>query len=256
MMRRKGRPWRFVIASFSIATFLLAPQVAQAAPVYETVTFMVIPPVGGSGSGLTGTATLNCGWHSSCQSPYDSGTALDWKGNNGSPVHIRGKVTTTFAVDPARVVRAKVFQRSVGSCTEIVAEIWGTGRDPNNAADDLHVANLHWQHTGRIVSGPIRTIYFNGSKSGVTAGTKVGEMVNEVASCPWSGPHTHSYHTSSGTVTRNTSQIPASNASPCPYGDPGGACNYFSNGSPNWSPPASHWERRFSWSYCIFGCIV
>jgi hypothetical protein len=266
-MDGKRRVLLVAVACGALLVSLAPPAVA--APVYETVTFIVHPPTGGSGSGTTsGTAQLTCGWHANCQT-LSNGTGLDWVdyGNPGNRnVNIRATVKTSFHYNPERWVRVKRFQRIHNNCTEIVAEIWVNPK--GNAgyldwSDDIHVMNLHWMHTGNITS--TAPLYFNGSFDGVTAGTKIGEMIDDA--CPSSGLHTHAYDTgtSHATVVRNTAHIPKA-AGPCfyPYSSSTGKgdklpCNWFQpERSSLWSPPATaaHWERKVSYKFCIANCLI
>jgi hypothetical protein len=245
----------------AVATVALAMYVASLpahAAINETVTFTVIPPVGGTGSGLGGRARLTCGWHSSCVS-YSSRNGLDWvNGNDASirTVNIRAKVQTSYQPGPVVVSYAKVFEWFSpynGGCAEVVAEIWGITN-----VSDVHPMNVLWLHTGNngYTSSNPRVIYFQGSWGGVTAGTSIGSMVDDPeysgGSCGWTGYHTHAWTNSSG-VTHNTSQIPTA-AGPCFYSE-GLPCNLLKpNGLTYWEPPANHWERRKAWTYCYSGC--
>ena len=254
---RSRRGARWTTLAVALCLVLGTAQAAVAAPVNETVTFSVIPPVGGTGAGTTGSARLTCGWHSSCVSPYPSGTGLDWVNGNDSTVrtvNIRAKVTTSFAASASNLVRAKVYGRSIyNGCHEIVAEIYFT-KGTTSTSDDVHAVNLHWLHASASSS---KTVSFGGSKLGSVGGTSVGTMSNDSAGgCSWTGYHVHSYHTTvdGRAVTTNTAQIPKA-AGPC-FINEGGACNYFANGSDKWSPPSGLWERKVSYSYCVANCLI
>jgi hypothetical protein len=134
---------------------------------------------------------LTCGWHSTCQTPYPAGNALDW----GNDPYINRQVywRSWGTADSGSGTMAYAYPYDAGSsiCYGAGANIYDVGWTWRGA--------VVWLHTS--LSGSAPTVYINGSWSG--AYTNSGPMGSTVASekhvsCPWDGPHLHQYSTASG----------------------------------------------------------
>jgi hypothetical protein len=258
-MKRTKKIRKAIVTAVCLASLLLSVETAFATnPVLATVTFQVIPGIGGSNNaGTSGTVYFNCGWHSSCKSPYPSGTGVDWGSGTGaaSNVYLRAKVFHNLSATARKTFIAKVYASTFsGGCHRIVAEIWAVERNLDSSTDDTHVMNLIFMHSSPTTTGTV-TYTFNGTQAGLVQGFAIGKTVSDLnaGTCGWTGYHLHSDQESVGgiAITRNTTDIP--NAAPACPGD-SGACNTFKTGGTSWSPPANHWERKVGWVFCYANC--
>jgi hypothetical protein len=64
-------------------------------------------------------ATLNCGWHSACNSPYPDGNGLDWKNAGGDDVFWRSRTYRDDTSTPSAVAWADIQNVTGATCKTV-----------------------------------------------------------------------------------------------------------------------------------------
>ena len=175
------------------------PIPAEATFYYATV--KIHPPVG-SPSGSGAAAWMNCGWHTSCVSPYTGdGPGIDWSPETsghtccgtGRNVYFR---SWNYMSISAVIGDINYFYYASDACKEVKVQI----RDQYKAV----AGTVIFEHTTR--SGTL-TSSMSASAGGTYSGNiNVGSMLTsgEYSGCPWTGTHTHEKDASGYNVfTRN-----------------------------------------------------
>lgn len=213
-----------LVAAIALAA-LLIPQGALA--ITDQYFVRLKPPVGSD----TGAAWDNCGWHTTCASPYADGTGIDWDDEDGDGtccstgrnVYFRA---WTYRSHPAtgtgKTARARIFNYAGASCYEIRAEI-------RNWVDDKVLATVVYQHASR--SAATSSTDLIGNVDGVYTKVSAGAIVTNEKCSAWSGPHTHEKHINGTTsMVKNVGAPPGAirgaddcSTKPCKwlYQDPG-----------------------------------
>lgn len=125
------------------------------------------------------TGYLNCGWHSTCLSPYPLGRALDWRNSAGKKVYWR---SDTYYSDSssATVVAWNDYSASTAGCntvTLLLRDLFGTTR-----------GTVFYVHTDG--AGADFDVYGHDSVKDQT--TQVGTTTGSVdPGCSSTGPHLH-----------------------------------------------------------------
>lgn len=184
----------------------------------DTITVKVLVPVGtlangarpplGASSG--GTAGMNCGWHTSCISPYPDGAGVDWDDEDGD-----GRTCCTgrevhFDVVAYRtmsgiiwVAEAELFYFDSASCHEVHARIDRYEGGTRVGA----MGSVIYAHTTR--DGPV-SVDIDADQGGKPTGDRAGIMVSsEKSGCNWTRVHVHEGHSNNlGSWTRNVGAPP------------------------------------------------
>ena len=231
-----------------ILACLFGLAVLTAKPVEATnyvVTVKVHPGVGSN----TGAAWMNCGWHTTCASPYTGdGPGVDWWGvttgktccGTGTNVYYR---SFNYMAISGSIGDVRTLNYASDACYEAEAQIRDTGA--------VVVGTVIYQHTSRTQA--TSTYAMSASPGGTFTGTYVSTMVNPDKCSAWTGVHTHEKHLDGSHIfTRNigspSGHIPhqydttgCAQTNPCKY-------LYQAPGS-----QSSVWERSVAYNVS-FGC--
>ncbi len=179
----------------AVAIGLLLGLVSNSALGHQTGATLAVsltPPTLSSGS----SANLNCGWHSACVSPWNSGYGLDWEAGAGygNPWYFRGFF---YASDSNRTpfrMFPLVTNSSPDTCD--VMTVW--------------IAEIH---SGALMAIPTYThvnitnnfsFDWSGGPWTVYHDRHIGDTINDTGSlCAFNGAHVHEAHSDYlvGTVT-------------------------------------------------------
>jgi len=141
------------------------------------------PPAGIS------SATLTCGWHRVCVYPFPDGPGLDWVAADysGYGVYFRYWGVTPSSQTLPVAITSNTYNTDRFGCSHIRARIidaWfspGTGR-----------GTMVYTHAGNLTS--LGFIVYGKDGFGHFGEARIGTMVSEPITCPWTGYHVHEWH--------------------------------------------------------------
>jgi hypothetical protein len=175
---------------------------------------------------------LTCGWHSTCEYPYTTGTALDWDDDDidfGNPWYYRSFNVTTHSSVVKVAAGAPVAYQSGGTTCEIMA-VWIVDPNGNLRAIPMYThTNITNSSSFNIYGGAYPQIQHTNHQVGVT--------VNDSrTNCPTTGSHVNEYYYPwSGSTYTKDSLYPS--ASTCHD-----SCGTFLDSDVN------NYTRRFNWT--------
>lgn len=156
------------------------------------------------------TVWMHCGWHTTCESPYSTGNALDWDETDNS-AYFTGAAKWNGTYN-AYGAKASFNNSPTSLCTRVSATIYNYHNNDYLATEYF----THVQRTGTAIlyiqAGPG---FPYGFKSIV--GTVSGKGgTSELSGCPWGGTHVHQYGVSfSATNNGSGDWDPFPNATSC-----------------------------------------